>query len=63
MNSIWPNAAGHRRSRDTAAAAALIICAAVLVFGNTMQNTFALDDYYRVVDNPGIQTFWPPWHE
>jgi tetratricopeptide (TPR) repeat protein len=38
-----------------------IVLACLLVFRNTLHNTFALDDYYRVVDNPGIQEFWPPW--
>ena len=33
----------------------------IVVFRNSLHNTFALDDYYRVVDNPGIQQFWPPW--
>src|SRR5262245_36358928 len=36
-----------------------LVC--LVVFRNALNNTFALDDYYRVVDNPGIQQFWPPW--
>lgn len=39
-------------------AAIVLVC--LLVFRNTLHNTYALDDYYRVVDNPGIQQFWPP---
>ncbi|MGH7470562.1 MAG: tetratricopeptide repeat protein [Longimicrobiales bacterium] len=38
-----------------------IVLACLLVFRNTLHNTFALDDYYRVLDNPGVQEFWPPW--
>ena len=31
------------------------------VYSNVYDNAFQLDDHYRVVDNPGIQTVWPPW--
>jgi Flp pilus assembly protein TadD len=39
--------------------AALIVFAAALAFGNTFANGFQLDDFYRVVDNPGIQSVHP----
>ncbi len=39
----------------------LIIAVAVGVFFNTLNNDFHLDDYYRVVNNPGIQTLSKPW--
>ena len=51
----------HRRRVNEFAIAIVIALAAVLVFHNSLHNTFALDDFYRVVDNPGIQQFWPPW--
>ena len=38
-----------------------IVLVCLLVFRNVLNNAYALDDYYRVVDNPGIQQFWPPW--
>ncbi len=47
--------------RPSLLAATLIALACIAVFSNSLHNTFALDDYYRVVDNPGIQQFWPPW--
>jgi tetratricopeptide (TPR) repeat protein len=40
---------------------ALIAIAAALVYSNTLANSFHLDDYYRVVNNPGIQTVSPVW--
>jgi Flp pilus assembly protein TadD len=39
----------------------LIALATALVFSNTLHNSFQLDDYYRVVDNPGIQSVAPVW--
>jgi len=39
----------------------LLIVVAAGVFFNTLNNDFHLDDYYRVVDNPGIQTLSKPW--
>ena len=47
--------------RPSLFAGLLIVLACIVVFRNSLHNTFALDDYYRVVDNPGIQQFWPPW--
>jgi len=47
--------------RRTLAYLAIIVLVSVAVFLNTMPNEFHLDDYYRVADNPGIQTVWPPW--
>src|SRR5262245_52614976 len=41
---------------------AAIVSACVLVFANTLHNTYALDDFYRLVDNPSVQRLWPPWH-
>lgn len=38
-----------------------IIAACVVVFLNTLQNGFHLDDFYRIVDNPGVEEFWSPW--
>lgn len=38
-----------------------IIAACVAVYFNTLPNAFHLDDFYRIVDNPGVQEFWPPW--
>src|SRR5262245_57742716 len=39
---------------------AVIASACVLVFLNTLHNTLALEDYYRVVDNPSVQRLWSP---
>ena len=39
----------------------VIVLACVLVYWNTMSNGFHFDDDFRVVDNPGVQEFWPPW--
>ena len=39
----------------------LIVSAASLVYFNTLQNSFHLDDFYRVVDNPEIQKLSPVW--
>ncbi len=35
--------------------------ACVVTFWNTLNNGFHLDDAFRVVNNEGIQEFWPPW--
>ena len=32
-----------------------------LCYANALDNAFHLDDVYRIIDNPGIQSFWPPW--
>lgn len=39
----------------------LIAGLATAVFANSLKNSFHLDDYYRVVDNPGIMQFGRPW--
>lgn len=39
----------------------LIIAASAIVYSNTLHNEFHLDDFYRVVDNPGIHRVWPVW--
>ncbi|HSL69388.1 MAG TPA: hypothetical protein VK864_04060, partial [Longimicrobiales bacterium] len=52
------------RQRQLAAqvsCALVIAVACLLTFGNALPNTFALDDFYRVVDNPGVERLWPPW--
>lgn len=38
---------------------AVLVVAVCLSFANTLNNGFHLDDFYRVVDNPGIHRFWP----
>src|ERR1051325_12243621 len=38
-----------------------ITAAAMLVYANTLQNAFHLDDFYRVIGNPGIHKLWPIW--
>ena len=38
-----------------------IAVACVLVYFNTLENGLHLDDAFRVVQNPGIHRFWPPW--
>ena len=37
--------------RPSLLAGLLIVLACIVVFRNSLHNTFALDDYYRVVDN------------
>jgi tetratricopeptide (TPR) repeat protein len=41
--------------------ALLIVLACVAVFWNSLDNTFQLDDHYRILDNPGIQRVSPVW--
>lgn len=41
--------------------ACLIVVLTGLVFANSLHNGFHLDDYYRVVDNPGIRQIERPW--
>lgn len=54
--------AASTRSRWQERLVALAIAlSCALVFANTLHNTFALDDQFRVINNPGIQRFWPPW--
>jgi protein O-mannosyl-transferase len=40
---------------------ALIVLAAGIAFCNVFANSFHLDDFYRVVSNPGIQQVHPIW--
>lgn len=44
-----------------AADACLIVLAAAAAFYNIFPNSFHLDDFYRVVGNPGIQQVHPIW--
>ena len=39
----------------------VIVAVVVIVFLNALPNSFHLDDYYRVANNPGIHKGWPPW--
>lgn len=39
----------------------LLIAVSFLAFANSLPNAFHLDDFYRVVDNPGIQKVAPWW--
>jgi len=55
-----PAARTDSRRQEWLVALAIALSCAV-VFSNTLYNTFALDDQFRVVNNPGIQHFWPPW--
>lgn len=43
-----------------AAHLAVLVLAAALVFSNTLENDYHLDDIYRVKDNTEILRFWPP---
>ncbi len=38
-----------------------VALACAVVFANALPNALVLDDQFRVVNNPGIQRFWPPW--
>lgn len=50
----------RERRRKILAPLALIFLTAA-AFANTLRNAFHLDDFYRVVENPGIQTVSPWW--
>jgi Flp pilus assembly protein TadD len=39
----------------------LLVAATLAAFCNVFDNAFHLDDFYRVVDNPGIQSIQPIW--
>ena len=39
----------------------LLVAATLAAFCNVFDNAFHLDDFYRVVDNPGIQSVQPIW--
>jgi tetratricopeptide (TPR) repeat protein len=41
--------------------AAILTVLTCVVFGNSIFNGFHLDDFYRVVDNPGIHQISRPW--
>jgi protein O-mannosyl-transferase len=49
------------RRNQASVHAALIVGLGVLVFANSLSNGFHLDDFYRVVNNPGIQQVSRPW--
>ncbi|MBP2669404.1 MAG: hypothetical protein H6Q80_1606 [Deltaproteobacteria bacterium] len=42
-------------------AAGLLVLLTATIFANTLPNGFHLDDFYRVVENPAIQTISPWW--
>ncbi len=48
----------YARLRQSVPVAVLVV-AVGLTFANTLHNGFHLDDFYRVVDNPGIHRVWP----
>ena len=37
----------------------LLVLLSCAVYSNTLNNSFHLDDFYRVVNNPGIEKVWP----
>jgi len=37
----------------------ILVITGVLIYANTVDNSFHLDDYYRVHKNPGIEKVWP----
>jgi tetratricopeptide (TPR) repeat protein len=39
----------------------ILAAACIFTFWNTFHNGFHLDDAFRVLNNPGVQEFWPPW--
>jgi tetratricopeptide (TPR) repeat protein len=39
----------------------ILVAATLAAFCNVFDNAYHLDDYYRVVDNPGIQSIQPVW--
>ncbi|MCC6933701.1 MAG: hypothetical protein IT292_10700 [Deltaproteobacteria bacterium] len=39
----------------------IIVLVSLACFSNTLENSFHLDDFYRVQDNPGIQSIAPLW--
>ncbi|MBN2406604.1 MAG: tetratricopeptide repeat protein [Elusimicrobia bacterium] len=41
--------------------AAAIILFIIIVFANTLNNKFYFDDYYLIIDNPGIHKIMPVW--
>ncbi len=41
--------------------AAVLLGALALAFAPTLHAPFLLDDYFRIVANTGVATFWPPW--
>lgn len=41
--------------------AGLIVLATLLVYFDALSAPLHFDDAYRVKDNPGVETFWPPW--
>lgn len=50
-----------RRALPPRASVALLVLVTVLVFANALPGGFHLDDHFRVVQNPEITRFWPPW--
>ena len=39
---------------------AILVALSCLVYANTLQNSYHLDDNSRIVNNPEIDRFWPP---
>lgn len=41
--------------------AILLILLPLTAFSNVYENGYHLDDHYRIVGNPELEHFWPPW--
>ena len=39
----------------------LLAVAVIAVYANGLNGPFVLDDSYSIVENPAVQTLWPPW--
>jgi tetratricopeptide (TPR) repeat protein len=52
---------GAPRARARWWAAALLVLLPALVFSNSLENGYHLDDAYRIQDNPELERVWPPW--
>ena len=55
MSGRWEPDPGSWRPR----AVALLVLLPVAVFASSLDNGFHLDDFYRIVDNPGIRQVAP----
>lgn len=39
----------------------LLVLLPLAAFSNVYENAYHLDDHYRIVGNPELERFWPPW--
>src|SRR5204863_7661376 len=54
---MWPS---RRAAWPRLAGPLLVVCAALVAFGNSVWAPFVLDDHLAILENQSLRRLWPP---